>query len=153
MGFISNVYLVDAQLSCGIVECTRQVISENAVMKSKNVFGEALELCCNDPMTGFYRDGFCRTGPEDGGVHTVCAVMTEDFLQYTKSKGNDLRTPRSEYNFPGLKPGDKWCLCAARWYEAQKAGFAPLVDLASTSDQALKIIPKDILLLYSAKSP
>lgn len=88
-------------------------------------------------MTGFYRNGFCQTGPQDRGVHVVCAELTEAFLTYTKAQGNDLSTPRPEYNFPGLKPGDKWCLCAARWKEALDDGVAPAVDLEATHEAAL----------------
>ena len=95
----------------------------------KNVFGEPLAPCCTDPMTGFYRDGTCRTGAGDAGVHTVCAEMTAEFLEFSRSRGNDLSTPVPEYEFPGLKPGDRWCLCAARWKEAYDAGMAPRVVL------------------------
>jgi uncharacterized protein len=118
---------------------------------SKNVLGGALQCCCLSPKTGFYRDGFCQTGPMDTGSHTVCAVLTNDFLDFTKRRGNDLSTPRPEYNFPGLKEGDKWCLCAARWLEAQKAGHAPLVDLDATNEKALNIVPKDLLVAHSYK--
>lgn len=111
----------------------------------KNVLGEELELCCNDPVTGFYRNGFCQTGPQDRGVHTVCAQVTEVFLTYSKAQGNDLITPIPEYGFPGLKPGDKWCLCAGRWLEAQKAGVAPPVHLGATHSKTLDIIDLDIL--------
>ncbi len=106
--------------------------------ENKNVLGEALQTCCTSPMTGFYRDGTCQTGPQDRGVHVVCAQLTEAFLSYTKAQGNDLSTPRPEYNFPGLKPGDKWCLCAARWKEALDDGVAPPVVLASTHKAALE---------------
>ncbi|MEO0529667.1 MAG: DUF2237 domain-containing protein [Planctomycetota bacterium] len=97
----------------------------------KNVLGEPLIGCCTDPMTGFYRDGTCRTGPGDAGVHTVCAEMTAEFLEFSRERGNDLLTPVPEYQFPGLKPGDRWCLCAARWKEAYDAGMAPKVVLAA----------------------
>jgi uncharacterized protein (DUF2237 family) len=102
-----------------------------------NVLGTLLEPCCYQPLTGFYRDGFCNTGPQDHGLHLVCAVVTAEFLAYSKSRGNDLSTPHPEYDFPGLKPGDSWCLCALRWQEALKAGMAPLVKLASTHQNAL----------------
>lgn len=105
--------------------------------ENKNVLGNDLQSCCTSPMTGFYRDGLCQTGPQDSGVHVVCAELTEAFLTYTKAQGNDLSTPRPEYNFPGLKPGDKWCLCAARWKEALDDGVAPPVDLAATHSAAL----------------
>lgn len=105
--------------------------------ESINVLGEALEACGTDPVTGFYRDGCCNTGPEDVGSHTVCAVVTEDFLAFSKSRGNDLSTPRPEFGFPGLKAGDSWCLCAARWQEAFEAGCAPRVRLRATHQAAL----------------
>lgn len=97
----------------------------------KNVFGEPLVACCSDPMTGYYRDGYCRTGAGDSGVHTVCAEMTASFLEFSKARGNDLSTPVPEYRFPGLVPGDLWCLCAARWKEAYDAGCAPRVKLSA----------------------
>ncbi len=105
--------------------------------EAENVLGTPLQTCCTSPMTGFYRDGQCQTGPQDRGVHVVCAELTEAFLSYTKAQGNDLSTPQPAYNFPGLKPGDKWCLCAARWQEALDDGVAPPVDLAATHKAAL----------------
>ena len=107
---------------------------------AKNVFGSELGLCCLSPMTGFYRDGCCNTGAEDFGVHTVCAKMTAEFLAFSKSKGNDLSTPFPEAGFPGLKPGDRWCLCAARWKEAFDAGVAPPVILTATHEATLEFI-------------
>jgi len=104
----------------------------------KNVLGTNLEPCCTSPVTGFYRDGYCSTGPEDLGVHTVCAVVSKDFLKFSKERGNDLSTPNPAYGFVGLKPGDSWCLCASRWQEAFEAGFAPAVVLASTHEASLK---------------
>lgn len=115
------------------------------INKQKNVFGENLKLCCNEPKTGFYRDGFCNTGPQDYGTHTVCAVMTKDFLDFTLTKGNDLCSPKPQYNFPGLKLGDKWCLCALRWHEAYKAGYAPNVILEATNKKTLDHIPIEAL--------
>ena len=115
---------------------------------SLNVLGEPLRQCCTSPMTGFERDGYCHTGPHDRGVHVVCAQMTEAFLDYTRSRGNDLSTPLPQYGFPGLKPGDRWCLCAARWAEAERAGVAPLVDLAATHIGALRIVPLEKLKSY-----
>ncbi len=112
----------------------------NGTPFAKNVLGTKLEICCTDPMTGFYRNGSCDTGFDDYGTHVVCAEMTQEFLDYTKSKGNDLCTARPEYNFPGLKPGDKWCLCAIRWKEAFEAGVAPPVVLESTHQKALEFI-------------
>ena len=106
----------------------------------KNVLGETLQSCCTDPMTGFYRNGRCDTGPDDYGTHVICAEMTEEFLKFTLQRGNDLSTPRPEFNFPGLRPGDKWCLCALRWKEALEAGKAPPVVLESTHDKALEFV-------------
>ena len=103
-----------------------------------NVLGGPLALCSRDPLTGFYRDGCCRTGLDDAGSHTVCVQLTDAFLAFSKSRGNDLSTPRPEYGFPGLKGGDSWCLCAPRWQEAFEAGCAPLVVLASTHFGALE---------------
>lgn len=110
-----------------------------------NVLGTELAICCTSPMTGFYRDGFCSTGANDQGVHVVCAEVTEAFLAFTKSQGNDLSTPAPMYGFPGLKPGDKWCLCASRWKEAFDAGVAPPVDLAATHARALEYVTLDEL--------
>jgi uncharacterized protein (DUF2237 family) len=114
----------------------------------RNVLGGPLAGCCSDPLTGFYRNGRCETGPDDLGVHTVCAQVTEDFLSYTASRGNDLSTPHP--GFPGLKPGDRWCLCAARWLEAQQAGAAPPVMLRATHEATLKLIPLELLERYAA---
>ena len=111
----------------------------------KNVFGEPLAPCCTDPMTGFYRDGTCRTGAGDAGVHTVCAEMTAEFLEFSRSRGNDLSTPVPEYEFPGLKPGDRWCLCAARWKEAYDAGMAPRVVLEACHVSTLEFATLDEL--------
>jgi uncharacterized protein (DUF2237 family) len=105
-----------------------------------NVLGTPLKGCCNDPMTGFYRDGYCRTGPDDTGLHTVCAVMTEEFLKFSRSRGNDLSTPMPQYDFPGLVPGDRWCLCVGRWAEALEAGLAPPVILEASHVHALEFV-------------
>ena len=110
----------------------------------KNVLGTALATCSTDPMTGYYRDGCCNTGPTDTGRHVVCARMTADFLEFTKSRGNDLSTPRG--GFPGLRPGDRWCLCATRWKEALDAGHAPPVVLDATSEAALRYVTIEELL-------
>jgi len=115
----------------------------------KNVLGEKLIGCCTDPMTGFYRDGFCRTSNADTGTHVVCAVMTRKFLEYTKSKGNDLSTPIPQFQFPGLEPGDKWCLCVTRWLEAEKAGCAPYVDLSATDQKTLEYTDINVLKTYA----
>ncbi|MGF1632715.1 MAG: DUF2237 family protein [Phycisphaerae bacterium] len=111
----------------------------------KNVLGGSLQACCLDPLTGFYRNGTCHTGPEDAGSHTVCAHVTAEFLAYTAAKGNDLSTPRPEFNFPGLKPGDGWCLCADRWKEAEAAGVAPPVVLEATHEAALRVVDLETL--------
>ena len=105
-----------------------------------NVLGTALETCSNEPLTGFFRDGCCRTSSDDHGSHTVCALMTASFLAFSKARGNDLSTPIPEYGFPGLKPGDRWCLSAARWQEAFDAGCAPNVVLEATHARALEIV-------------
>ncbi len=105
---------------------------------ARNVLGTELQDCSHDPLTGFYRDGCCRTGSTDAGVHVVCARVTADFLEFSRSVGNDLSTPRPEYHFPGLKPGDQWCLCAARWAEALRAGVAPPVVLEATHASAVE---------------
>ncbi|WP_417278870.1 DUF2237 family protein [Celeribacter sp.] len=112
---------------------------------SLNVLGGTLAPCSTDPVTGFFRDGACNTCAEDHGSHTVCAVMTEEFLAYSKYVGNDLSTPRPEYGFAGLKPGDQWCLCAGRFLQAHDEGCAPQVTLAATHLRALEIVPLDIL--------
>lgn len=106
--------------------------------EQKNVLGEKLATCSMSPKTGFYRDGCCKTGANDVGTHTVCAIMTAEFLEFSRSRGNDLITPRPEFQFPGLKPGDKWCLCASRWREAFDQGCAPLVDLSATHERTLE---------------
>jgi uncharacterized protein len=105
---------------------------------AKNVFGQPLVPCGTDPMTGFYRDGCCNTGASDVGLHVVCSVMTDSFLKFSRSRGNDLSTPMPQFQFPGLKAGDRWCLCAARWKEAYDAGMAPAVVLEATHISALE---------------
>ncbi len=112
---------------------------------SINVLGEKLENCSADPVTGFFRNGCCDTSATDPGSHTVCVVMTAEFLAFSKARGNDLSTPRPEFGFDGLKPGDQWCLCAARFLEAYEAGMAPRVKLISTHKKALEIVPLDHL--------
>ena len=114
-----------------------------------NIFGDEIEACCYDPMTGYFRDGFCNTDEHDHGSHVVCAVMTDDFLEFSKSKGNDLTTPRPEFNFPGLKEGDRWCLCALRWKEAYDAGVAPKVFLESCHLNSLNFVTKEQLAEYA----
>jgi uncharacterized protein (DUF2237 family) len=117
--------------------------------QARNVLGGQLELCCSSPMTGYYRDGFCNTGGQDFGLHVVCAQLTAEFLEFTKSRGNDLSTPVPEFNFPGLKPGDRWCLCATRWQEAFDAGVAPPVVLPATHPRALEVVSLDDLKKYA----
>lgn len=114
-------------------------------MKQRNVLGTELKPCCYNPRTGFYRDGFCRTGPEDTGLHTVCVRVTAEFLEFSRLRGNDLSTPNPEVMFAGLKPGDQWCLCASRWKEALDAGHAPQVLLESTNINTLRVIPRSLL--------
>jgi uncharacterized protein (DUF2237 family) len=116
---------------------------------STNVLGEPLEPCSTEPMTGFFRNGSCDTCAEDGGSHTVCAVMTADFLAFSRSVGNDLSTPRPEFGFEGLSPGDQWCLCAARFLQAYRAGRAPRIRLRATHRRALEIVPLDVLREYA----
>lgn len=118
---------------------------------SLNVLGGALETCGTAPMTGFFRDGCCNTGPMDQGLHTVCAVMTDEFLALSKYLGNDLSTPRPEYGFAGLKAGDRWCLCATRFLQAHEEGAAPQVNLAATHVRTLSVVSLDILRLYAAE--
>lgn len=111
----------------------------------QNVLGSQLACCCTDPMTGYFRDGHCRTVGEDHGSHTVCARVTREFLEFSRARGNDLSTPHPAYGFPGLKPGDKWCLCASRWLEAYEAGVAPPVVLEACHQRALDIVPLEAL--------
>jgi len=113
--------------------------------ESLNVFGEPLESCSDRPLTGFFRDGCCNTSDEDTGSHTVCIEATREFLQYSRFRGNDLSTPVPEFNFPGVQPGDRWCLCAARWLEAYTQGMAPKVYLRATHARALEIVPLELL--------
>lgn len=121
--------------------------------ESKNVLGGMLRACSTDPETGFYRTGRCETGPRDLGKHVVCAQMTERFLEFSKRQGNDLITPRPEMNFPGLEPGDRWCVCAARWHEAAQAGVAPPVVLAATNEVVLEVISVDTLKAHAVDGP
>ena len=117
---------------------------------ARNVLGGELVPCSLEPLTGFYRNGCCETGPEDVGQHTVCAVMTDAFLKFSMSAGNDLSTPRPEYGFPGLRAGDRWCLCAPRWKEAHDAGAAPLIVLEATHEEVLAIAPLGVLKDHAA---
>lgn len=113
--------------------------------EDRNVLGGALEPCSMAPRTGFFRDGCCGTGPEDRGLHVVCARVTRDFLAFARKQGNDLVTPAPEYRFPGLKPGDRWCVCAATWRQAYEAGVAPPVVLAATHEETLAVVPLSAL--------
>lgn len=115
-----------------------------------NVLGRRLVTCSTQPLTGFFCDGCCHTGPQDAGSHTVCAIMTDEFLAYSQMAGNDLSTPRPEFDFSGLKSGDRWCLCAARWEQARQAGAAPKVVLAATNKAALAILNLDDLKAHAA---
>ncbi|HAB15681.1 MAG TPA: DUF2237 domain-containing protein [Verrucomicrobiota bacterium] len=117
-----------------------------------NVVGSELQCCCREPQTGFYRDGFCRTGPGDVGLHTVCAQMTEEFLEFSQAQGNDLSTPAPEWEFPGLKPGDRWCLCVTRWLQAFEAGVAPPVVLEATHVSVLEFADLSDLRAHAVRS-
>jgi uncharacterized protein (DUF2237 family) len=123
------------------------------VTGDRNVLGGPLEPCGIDPMTGFYRDGACSTGPEDLGSHTVCAVVTDEFLAHQQSVGNDLSTPRPQWQFPGLRPGDRWCVVAARWLQAAQDGVAAPVVLAATHERALDVVPLDLLQQHAVDVP
>ena len=122
-------------------------------MSDRNVLGGDLELCGREPMTGFYRDGCCKTGPEDLGSHTICAVVTEEFLEHQRGIGNDLSTPMPQYLFPGLKPGDRWCVTASNWLRAHEDGAAAFVVLASTHEAALEIVPLSALSEHAVDVP
>jgi hypothetical protein len=119
----------------------------------RNVLGGALELCGTEPLTGFFRDGSCRTGPQDRGSHTICAVVTAEFLEHQRAIGNDLSTPRPEFRFPGLVPGDRWCVTAANWLRAHEAGAAAYVVLASTHERVLDVVPLDALREHAVDVP
>jgi uncharacterized protein (DUF2237 family) len=122
-------------------------------MSESNVLGGPLEPCGTDPVTGFYRDGSCSCGPEDVGLHAVCAVVTAEFLAHQQSVGNDLVTPRPEHRFPGLRPGDRWCVVAVRWRQALEDGAAAPVVLASTNERALEVIPLELLQRHAVDVP
>ncbi len=119
--------------------------------KPKNVLGGELKSCCTDPMTGFYRDGFCRTGADDTGRHTVCILATHEFLEYSQRVGNDLSTPMPQYAFPGVKEGDRWCLCVTRWQQAFEDGMAPFVDLEATHESALDVVRLEDLKQFASE--
>ncbi len=124
-------------------------MTEQRTHQSVNVFGEPLEACGDDPVTGYFRDGCCNTSDEDLGSHTVCVKLTREFLEFSRFRGNDLSTPHPEFGFPGLAPGDRWCLCAARWLEAQENGMAPRVYLRRTHERALETVPLTVLRKYA----
>ena len=126
---------------------------ENAEMEDRNVLGGRLEPCGNDPVTGFFRDGCCHTGPEDQGSHTICAVVTSEFLEHQQRIGNDLSTPMLHYGFPGLVPGDRWCVTAVNWLRAHNDGAAAYVVLASTHERALEIVPLAALQQHAVDVP
>lgn len=117
------------------------------------MLGDPLEGCSSEPLTGFYRDGCCRTGPEDVGSHTICAVVSSEFLEYQRSIGNDLSTPAPLYGFPGLQPGDRWCVVAANWLRAHEAGVAAYVVLSATHERALDVVPLEVLEQYAVDVP
>jgi len=124
-----------------------------SVSTARNVLGGELKTCSLSPMTGWYRDGCCNTGPGDTGLHLVCAQVTKEFLEFSRSRGNDLITPRPEYRFPGLKPGDRWCLCVMRWLEAYEAGCTPPVDLEATHIAALEFVELEVLKAHALQRP
>lgn len=121
--------------------------------EARNVLGGVLTECGTDPVTGFFRDGCCNTGPDDAGLHTVCAVATREFLEHQRRVGNDLSTPMEAYHFPGLRPGDRWCVVAGRWLQAYNAGVAPPVVLEATHERTLELIPLDVLREYAVDVP
>ncbi len=127
-------------------------MTERVDPQARNVLGGELKPCSARPLTGFFRNGCCETSAEDVGMHTVCAVMTAEFLAFSKQAGNDLSTPRPEFGFPGLKPGDRWCLCAPRWKEALDAGAAPKVVLDATHEETLAIVPLGVLKDYAMEA-
>ena len=129
------------------------MLEEPDLTTQRNVLGEPLEPCSGDPLTGFYRDGSCTCGPLDPGLHAVCAVVTAEFLEHQRSVGNDLTTPRPEWQFPGLQPGDRWCVVAGRWLQSYQAGVAAPVVLASTNYRALEVIPIEVLTEHSVDVP
>ena len=143
-----NVKPVQAEANCLLDSCSQSDVTPHP--SAQSVLGVPLQSCSSHPVTGFFRDSYCRTDSQDRGVHVVCAEVTEDFLSYTKSKGNDLSTPAPRYGFVGLKPGDRWCLCAVRWAEAYKAGKAPPVDLEATHQRTLRYVSYQALQSRSA---
>jgi len=144
----------DRRLAAGVPSCYARIMSERRaepvrIEVDRNVLGGPLAMCSLRTMTGFFRTGCCETGPEDRGRHVVCAQMTEEFLAFSVSRGNDMVTPQPDHGFPGLRPGDRWCLCAARWKEALDAGLAPPVILAATHEAALEVVALEELLVHA----
>ena len=135
--FISNTFILYLYWNC------------KSFVLELNVLGKPLESCCTSPPTGYFRDGFCRTREDDYGTHTVCAIVTKEFLEYSASKGNDLMTPIPHWNFPGLQPGDTWCLCVSRWLEAEKVGKAPPIVLEATHQKSLQYASLELLQQYA----
>jgi uncharacterized protein len=129
------------------------VVGDDGRMPDRNVLGGALEPCGTEPLTGFYRDGCCSTGPEDVGLHSICAVVTAEFLEHQRSIGNDLSTPMPDYRFPGLMPGDRWCVTAVNWLQAHTDGFAAPVVLASTHERTLDVVALEVLREYAVDVP
>jgi len=127
-----------------------RMIAPTDLTGPSNVLGGTLACCCTAPRTGYWRDGFCRTGPQDVGSHTVCAMVTAEFLAFSRARGNDLITPRPEFGFPGLVPGDRWCLCVSRWQEAYATGVAPTVILGATHERALDVVSLEMLQAHRA---
>lgn len=155
--FISYM-LFSLSLSLNVSSCKETQKPTNSIIllsektqsaNVKNVFGNPIESCCSDPLTGFYRDGYCLTGPDDYGTHIICANVTDAFLSYSKSLGNDLIAPIPERHFPGLKDGDKWCLCITRWLEAVEAGVTPPIDLTATHQAALDYATIELLMSHA----
>ena len=145
-----TLFSVQAEPSCILDQCDNAEVTPTSTQQS--VLEQPLKPCGTAPITGFFRDGFCHTNDQDRGIHVVCAELTTEFLSYTKLQGNDLSTPKPQYNFPGLKPGDHWCLCAARWKQAHQAGVAPNVVLDATHTKTLQIVPLSDLLLKSTEA-
>ena len=137
----------------GLSWCHTGPVPSESEPNATNVLGGPLEECGRDPLTGFYRDGCCSTGPDDLGSHTVCAVVTAEFLEHQRATGNDLITAHPEYRFPGLKPGDRWCVCAARWLHAYRDGAAAPVVLSATNAAALRIVPIEALREHAVDVP
>lgn len=154
LNILFSSLLLSLLLSCASsdikesVNLSPQEQKEPEKMNALNIYGEPLASCCTDPMTGFYRNGYCQTGKDDYGTHIACAVVTDKFLAYSKTQGNDLITPNPDFHFPGLKAGDKWCLCITRWLEAVKEGVAPPLDLSATHQNALQYCSLELLELY-----